>query len=329
VKSSNMTKPSKELLPVSPSRAKTLQNCSFLYYCNVYLKLPEKTNMGAKRGTCLHALLELLCLPRHQNLVNQLIETQDPDEVRPVRIFLDNQIKLLNIPPNDPVKPISKKDAIRTNREEIHAMLMAIVNQELSKKDCEFIATEHAFDFVENNTRLKGFIDRVTVENGDTLVISDWKTSSKKFMGDELTGNLQAMVYSLIARKDWPNYKKYIVRFFFARFPKQPYQELEFSKEELEGLIHYLEYVSKIMNSMDEKKACSNFAADSPKNKWLCGAGPTWRCAYRDPFDYWQIIDKNSKKIVKTGFLDDPMPELKENEDVEIKSFFGCPRWKK
>jgi hypothetical protein len=322
-----MSKQTKELLPVSPSRAKTLQNCSFLYYCNVYLKLPEKTNLGALRGSGIHHLLELLCLPRHQNLIDALIQTQNPDKVRPIRAFLDNQIKKLKIPPNELVKPISNKDEAKTNREELHAMLMTVVNQELSKTNYEFIATEYNFDFVENNTRLKGFIDRVTAE-GDTCVISDWKMSSKRFVGEELTSNLQAMVYSLVARKIWPQYKKYIVRFFFARFPKQPYQELEFSKEELDGLVHYLKYISEIMNGMDEKSACNNFAVDNPKTKWLCGAGPTWRCPYRDPFDYWQIVESKSNKIIKTGFLTDEPPETKIGEKLEIKSYLGCPRHK-
>ena len=38
------------------------------------------------------------------------------------------------------------------------------------------------------------------------LKIVDYKSSKYKFRGEELTSNIQAMAYSLAAKKIWPNH---------------------------------------------------------------------------------------------------------------------------
>ena len=50
---------------LSASRIKTLQQCSWKYWCNYILKLPDKSNEGASRGWICHLIFELLGNPRH------------------------------------------------------------------------------------------------------------------------------------------------------------------------------------------------------------------------------------------------------------------------
>ena len=57
---------------LSASRLKTLQSCTWLYYCKYILKLPDTTNSGALRGTHIHLILEILQNPRHKKHFNYL-----------------------------------------------------------------------------------------------------------------------------------------------------------------------------------------------------------------------------------------------------------------
>ena len=59
---------------LSASRIKTLEACSWLYWCKYKLKLPEKTNSGALRGTICHLILELLLKKRHKKHYNLIIK---------------------------------------------------------------------------------------------------------------------------------------------------------------------------------------------------------------------------------------------------------------
>ena len=64
-----------ELIKLSASRIKTLQSCSWMYYCNYNLKLPQKNNSGAMRGTVAHLIFEILANPRHQHYVTKIVKS--------------------------------------------------------------------------------------------------------------------------------------------------------------------------------------------------------------------------------------------------------------
>ena len=51
---------------LSASRIKTLETCSWSYWCNYHLKVPQKQNEGALRGTVCHLVFEMLVKPKHK-----------------------------------------------------------------------------------------------------------------------------------------------------------------------------------------------------------------------------------------------------------------------
>ena len=53
---------------LSASRIKTLETCSWSYWCNYHLKLPQKQNEGALRGTVCHLVFEMLVKKKHKKL---------------------------------------------------------------------------------------------------------------------------------------------------------------------------------------------------------------------------------------------------------------------
>ena len=61
---------------LSASRLKTLETCSWSYWCNYHLKLPQKQNEGALRGTVCHLVFEMLVKKKHKKrLIKQRKKT--------------------------------------------------------------------------------------------------------------------------------------------------------------------------------------------------------------------------------------------------------------
>ena len=63
-----MAKPKKSVKErvLSASRLKTLETCSWSYWCNYHLKLPQQQNEGALRGTVCHLVFEMLVKKKHK-----------------------------------------------------------------------------------------------------------------------------------------------------------------------------------------------------------------------------------------------------------------------
>ena len=74
-----------ERVTLSASRIKTAQSCSWLYWAKYKLKLPDKGNEGASRGTVCHEVFELLGDKKHKKDFDKIIEKQD--------IFASKKIK--------------------------------------------------------------------------------------------------------------------------------------------------------------------------------------------------------------------------------------------
>ena len=62
-----------ELTKLSASRIKTAQQCSWTYWCNYKLKLPQSGNDGSSRGTICHNVFELLG-DHHKSEFNKIIK---------------------------------------------------------------------------------------------------------------------------------------------------------------------------------------------------------------------------------------------------------------
>ena len=57
---------SEPITTLSASRIKTAESCSWLYWCKYKLKLPDRSNDGARRGSICHLIFELLGEPRRK-----------------------------------------------------------------------------------------------------------------------------------------------------------------------------------------------------------------------------------------------------------------------
>jgi ATP-dependent helicase/DNAse subunit B len=219
----------KEHVKLSASKVKTLLDCSWVYWCKYHLKLPDSSNDGAKRGSCVHELFEALTKKRLMSFaVKFQADGCDVEKYKSVHRFLMKRCKKYSLNPDT----VEKKSG-KTNFD----LMVEMVNVGLSNKFFpeeheEIIDSEYAFDITHDdmNFRMVGFIDKILFDKKNkTLFISDYKSSKMKFAGAELDGNIQAMMYSLAAdtlkkNKKIPNFKKSVIRFIFLRFCSNPFQ---------------------------------------------------------------------------------------------------------
>lgn len=301
---------------LSASTIKTYMNCSYLFYQNYIRLVPQKLHESLPKGTLIHLVLELLLVKvRRHDMAKEIIASGTiKDAISVVRLIHKNLAK------HGLDTPLIYK--------EVEACILVGLRQEYfstdSKRDKLIeIKAEQQFSLPLNGYDITGTIDKIAVFK-DKLIIYDYKSSKQKFSGEDKEANIQAMLYLWAARQLFPGKKEYIFKFIFLRFPKNPVQEHIYSETQIEGFSSWVAYIIKFMANMTEHDAYSNFAADDKNKSWLCKAGATWRCAYMDAFDYYELIDDQGNIVSHT--LDIPL-NIEKGYLISKKKYEGCARF--
>ena len=299
------------------------------------LKLPSTSNSGAARGTACHLVFEVLLNKRHKHHFEKI--TTDNS------IFNSPSIVIL-------IEKSLKKDGFydKENMQMCNDMILVGLNSDFFARGGKVIAAEQEF-LLENEDpeyKIKGFMDKpIGYPKTKLIKIVDYKSSKNKFQESELDANIQALTYSLAAQKLWPKMKRVIIEFLFLKFPEEPQQQVESTKDELKGFERWLAHIYKLINNFTEKEAKSNFAADQPmppkgggfKGPLHCGfakrkgqlkkdGSPMWHCEYKFPFDYYVLVGKDGKEKGKAFNKKDLSPS--KGEKIKEKHYEGCPAHK-
>ncbi len=302
---------------LSASRIKTLESCSWSYYCNYELKIPQRQNEGSLRGTICHLVFELILKKKHNRHKELISKASSLDGSPSIKRLI---IKHLNQDAKEHDLPMNSEE----NYELINKMIVVGLRYDFFGEGGKVTDPEKEFLVVseEPKYKIRGFMDKPIMYKKDkTIKIVDYKSSKQKFRGEELTANIQAMSYSLASLKLWPTLKP-TIEFLFLRFPKSAAQQCVYTVEELEGFEYFLESCYKQINSFSEKDARTNYAKDG-KSSWMCKAGKTWRCPYLDAFDYYELQDKDSK-FIRSARKKENLKQKKGEKIVE-KRYDGCP----
>ena len=330
-----------ELVKISASRLKKFQSCSWQYWCSYHLKLPDKTNYGALMGTECHTVFECLLNPRHRALYDAVM-------AKPATIT--------NVPAIERhVKRYMKKNGLPDELfDQIDTMILVGLSTDFFCKGGTLLQPELSFEIKNENPRYRigGLIDKPAEYNGKFIRIADYKSSKKKFEGDDLKINVQAMMYSLAAKKLWPHLIP-VVDFIFLQFPDDPIQRLKFTDGQLRGFELFLADIQAQMNTFDIKAAKANMAGKQkmPKNgegfkgPLLCGwAGkgfvshpdqkkkngdPSYYCPFKFEFDYYALCNEAGDVLRTSKTEGELVPKVEKGEFVVKKHYGGCPHFQK
>jgi len=308
---------------LSASRIKLFKTCSWSYYCRYILKLPDKGNDGTKRGNIIHLVLECLLKKRHRKHFDLLVTHKSAFASPAVhKLILKHAQK----------KGINDKE----NLELMSDMILVALNLDFYCAGARFLAPEEAFSLEADKYSITGFIDKIAVFDNSLINVYDYKTNKQKFNKEDMDGNLQALMYSLICFKNRGNIPQ--VKFLFLRFPKSPELNVEkCTEEELAGFENYLVYLTDYLSNFNLGKATCNYAANSSETKWLCGFAREkgqltkngkliFSCPYKFPFNYYALVDRITGEPFKTN--ENPN-ELQESETMKIsyRRYLGCPAY--
>jgi len=329
----------KDLAPLSASRIKNLTSCHWSYWARYHLMIPQSNNSGALRGSICHMVFEFLLKKKHKKHYDAIIESD-------------------NIQGSEAVDRYVKSSIARDGRiyefmldpehyELISEMILVGLKDDFFCKGSKLLDPEYSFNIYNEEPQylIRGFIDKAAeYKRKKEILIKDYKSSKSKFEGEDLESNVQAMMYSLVARKVWPKLKP-VVQFLFLKFPEDPIQELRYQDEQLDGFELYLNELSKLINNFTEEDAKSNFAADQKfpakgegfKGPLNCGFAKykgqlkkdgsiMWHCPYKFDLDYYAIVDEEDN-VVTTAINEKELPELKDGQKITIKHYDGCPKF--
>lgn len=349
----------KDLMPLSASRIKTAQSCSWSYWANYVLKVPDSSNDGAKRGWICHLIFELLGDPRHKSTYDEIILRDSVFECPPVRRLIQYHARRLGVNDVDNLKLIDNMTLAGLHFD-FFGERRGVPHESISEQEFNITVDE------ENKLyRLRGFIDKLFLYKDKKLaVIRDFKTSKSVFKGSELDDNLQDLIYTLAVKKLFPDFTSREVEFLFVKFDLNSTGTVkmkDLSLEELEGLEFQLTRIQDFLENFDEYDAVSDLAANKyqenrgyppdgsfggllkcGKDGYKISKGQplldkngdkvvAYICPHRKPMDYY-VLKNADGKIIKSVFKEDKnkiTPNEKEGETVELFSYQGCPHWNK
>lgn len=312
---------------LSASRIKTLELCSYKYYLEKIVKLPDVTHPKTIVGTVCHEFLEWLN-SKENRIENWKIlkeKSYNIEKFKEAKDYLDNLISKYSVQ-SDLIPGI------------IPMLNVAIYYFDNAFKNAdEVFNPEFDFELNGNSYELIGFIDLI-IRYGNRYLICDMKSQGQKFEKSEINFNIQALMYQLAIKKIFNAESD--VEFILMRFPPRPprypnnhIQRVEYIGDDaIIGLESYLEHLGIYLENFDEKKAKLNFAIRNPTKQWFCNKNkgdisakgePAFYCPLKYPFDYFE--KSKDGKIIKSAFSYDELLPLNEGEIIEEKQYSGCP----
>ena len=271
---------SEPITPLSASRIKTAQSCSWLYWCKYKLNLPEKSNDGARRGSICHLVFEVLGVKGRKRYFNQILKTEDVFSVPSIkRLILKHATK----------EGVDDQENIDLMKDMIfNGLTYDFFGHDLAKPTREY--SEKDFDIIKSDGEIKykirGFIDKLFLYKKEKFaLIRDFKTSKDVFKGKDQTDNLQDLMYSLAVKNLFPKYSERVSEFLFLKFDldvnakKSGVVRMKaLDQDELQGFEMQLSEIQKYLDGFSEKEAKTNYAAhqgfptdNSFSGKLLCG----------------------------------------------------------
>ena len=324
-------------LPVlSASKLSNLDKCSWIAYAIYVLKVPDTANFGSKRGSTLHDLLECLLNKRHHKKVKKLIKDKTINELPCIVRYLTQKMKKIGLGLED--------DKGNNNLNLLEEMLLVALNTDFFLKGLKLEKAELKFQYTnpEKTYTIKGFIDKLASDK-DTFIVIDYKTSSPTSEDyDDLSFNVQALMYSLYCRLEYQKPAK--VRFLMLRSPDNVVREVEFTLDQLLGFEQYLISISNYLKDFTYAKGVSNLAANKPYAKKgfsgpiVCGKASykgqlkkdgteMYYCKFKFPQTYYGLYNEEAE-LIKTALKREELELVaKPNELIMTLQYNGCPRF--
>ena len=335
---------------LSASRIKTVQSCSWLYWCKYKMNLPDASNDGAKRGSICHLIFELLGEPKRKKMQVKMIKSKDIFCFESIRRLVMKHARILEVADDENIALI-KEMTLNGLMYDFYGDKAGKPTEALSEKDFEIVVCDGGKKY-----KIKGFIDKLFLYKKQKFaLIRDFKTSKQKFKGKEVSDNLQDYMYSLAVRHLYPEYKNRVSEFLFLKFNLDQSLEVSdgaiqmspISEDDLDGFEYQLSEIQEYLDGFSEQDAVGNFAASQPfptdnsfSGPLQCGfakqkgqlkkdGSPMWHCPMKFDFHYYAIINADGKHIKSYSIEEFNKSLIPNGCKAEKRYYAGCLKHQK
>ena len=335
---------------LSASRIKVVQSCSWTYWCKYHLKLPEKGNDGARRGTICHAIFEYLGKggKTHKAQLDKILKNEDAFASPQVKKKVEKMAKELGV--DDDANMLQIKDMILVGLQyDFWGQNEGELKEAYSELVFDIDVKDGDLDY-----HIYGFLDKVFIyDNPKRILIRDFKTSKSVFTGKDYDDNQQNLLYRLAMYRKFGWDYDMDVEFLFLKFPmknqdsKGVMRMPPVDRDEIEGYELFLTDIQKYLDNFDINDAMSHLAfyqkwpgkEDGFVGPLMCGFAkqkgqlkkdgtPMWHCPFKFDFEFVKIFDKNGK-FVKSCFLDEFDEKMvPPHGRWEQEAYKGCPAYR-
>lgn len=318
----------KKPVRLSASRLNCYNSCSWVYFVQYVLKIKSPSNSGSSRGDVAHRVFECLLNSKRKPLVAKILKEKTVKCHPPLARFVARQLTKHGLTEYD------KKG--EHNFDLVDEMILVGLSLDFYCDGWELEPPELEFKYKGNGYELLGYIDKSATKPGQYL-IQDFKSSQKKYEGEEKDFNIQSLIYSLWSYKERGIIP--FVQFIFLRFKDDPFIEKQYTAEELDGFQDYLIYITSYLSDFTFNKAIDNMAVDKgfPKDgsfsgRTMCGRSksPTdtkkdgtlmYACAHKWPYNYFAVFNDKGEHLYSSR----DEPKLNEGETAVEQEYLGCP----
>jgi hypothetical protein len=354
--------------PLSASRIKTAQSCSWLYWAKYKLSLPDSSNDGAKRGSICHLVFELLGEPRRKKTYQKIIEEEDIFAVESVKRLVLKHAKKSGVDDEENIEMI-KEMTLNGLEYDFYGENSNIPTEAISEKDFEIV---HVSEDEGIKYKIKGFIDKLFLyKENKFALIRDFKSSKQVFKGKEISDNLQDYMYSLAVKHLYPDYQNRQSEFLFLKFDLDDKKSAKLryganslldkkrekgcgvvlmqpiSEDDLSGFEYQLSGMQAYLDNFTEKDSCGNLAATQPfpsdnsfSGPLQCGFAkvkgqlkkdgtPMWHCPMKFDFHYIAILNESGKLVKSYHENEFEISLVPEKHTFEKRYYAGCPAFNK
>lgn len=311
---------------VSATRLKSLWDCTVQFYYKEILRLPDSGHYKARQGDAMHSLFEDLLKSKRRALLRSIIvDGVDPAAIPVILRFIRAYDRRYAISPYEMQDMTNMLKVAFLGIVPYFKPYFAALDAGLPRP---FVYhTEYRFKIAVGKAVLSGFIDLILIYP-DHVIVVDLKSQAKKFTQAELPHNPQAIVYQLVAYREFGFLPP--VEFILLRHaPSKRYPSLHIQRVEppplvaLRGLEDYVDYTYGIVNSFGLQEAYSRPHRDIGFCERVC--------RYRKPFTYTALVHKGdlNGQPIETFEVGQKQTKPAADEVLVERQHEGCPfRWK-
>lgn len=253
---------------LSASRLQVFCDCPFKYFLQYHLKIPELSadTIHTHKGSAVHEALELYAkgdldyeLRLKEYYANHKV--WEFDNRKPGKGFPHPQPKSCQTCKwavhtaggaicSIAARPVESFEGCpRENFEDDISVIKSCIGREESPLKRKLIGAEVPFKEEFDGFRVQGYIDLITEVDENTMEVRDYKTGNYAKKTDEAFKDLQMRIYSLVAKKLFPQYKYCIMTLDYLR--KDPVTVCFGPEEDAKTHAFLREAYSKITSSSD------------------------------------------------------------------------------